>query len=465
MKSVVEIADRIRSGKLRAVDIVSQCIGEIETKNSKVNAFIYLDREGAMKTAQKIDALILGGEDPGLLAGVPFGIKDLRETCVGMPTKNGSIFFNNTGQATTDTPMIKRLKKAGAIPLGKVATAEFGMDGVTHTKAFGTTRNPWNLESTPGGSSGGSSSAVSAGMVPFCTGSDGGGSIRCPAGYTGLVGLKPSHGRISRSEGTSDKTCIGVLTTTVADTARILDLVSGPDNRDRMSLPPPNILYEKAIETLDLSGLRAVWSEDLGYAPVEPEVVVIAHRAARRLGEIAKLSFQKKEVAFTNTYIESNLLMTEMFVHQLEVNGILPDRINELSRGPKRFVEIYYSSKNKNILQAIQKEKQLQKEIANFFQDADILLTPTNSCGAYAAEGPMPEVIAGKDARRTHAEPFTMPANIGWNPSISVPAGFTSEGLPVGLLITGKRFQDEIILMLAHKYELNFPWPHHPPGW
>ena len=180
---------------------------------------------------------------------------------------------------------IARLRAAGAVPVGMVASAEFGMDGVTHTLAFGTTRNPWNLERTPSGSSGGSAAAVAAGMVPLATASDAGGSIRCPAHYCGLVGLKPSHGRIARDDGASDRATLGALTTTVADTARYLDVVAGPHLADRMSLPAPTVRYESAIETLETAGLRAAWSLDLGYAPVEPEVAALVEAAARRLVE------------------------------------------------------------------------------------------------------------------------------------------------------------------------------------
>ena len=195
MKTVVELADAVRSGKLRATDAVADAFARIRARDGKINAFVFLDETAAMDQAKAVDARVARGEDPGPLAGAPFGVKD-NEFVAGMPTRRGSLLCKDALPEPEDSVHIARLRRAGGIPIGKVAMSEFGLDGVTHTIAHGTTRNPWRLDRTSSGSSGGSSAAVSAGMVPFCTGSDALGSIRCPAGFTGLVGLKPSKGRI-----------------------------------------------------------------------------------------------------------------------------------------------------------------------------------------------------------------------------------------------------------------------------
>ena len=465
MKTVVEIASAVAEGSLTAAAAVDECLEAIERKNGRVNAFVYLDAAGARRQAEEIDHRIARGDNPGTLAGVAFGVKDLRESCAGMPRRNGSLFHRDDPPETSDSVFIARLRAAGAIPLGKVATAEFGMDGVTHTLAHGTTRNPWNLARTPGGSSGGSAAAVAGGLAPFCTAGDAGGSTRSPAGYTGTVGLKPSLGRIPRMDGFSDRSCPGVITTTVRDTARILDVVAGPDDCDRMTLPAPGVRYEEIVDTLDVRALRAVWSEDLGFAPVEPRVAEITRAAAFRLAEAAGLRMLDRTVRFTNVYMAANMHLTRRFADELIQRGILPGQKHLLSPGPRFFLEKAQGFSESDVFQALQLEKMLEREIAALFRDADVLLTPCHSTPAFAAEGPLPEWIAGKDASQTHGDSFPMLANIGWNPSISVPAGLTSDGLPVGLLVTVRRHRDDIALRLARILEEAAPWSQHPEGW
>lgn len=466
MKSAIETATAIRSGTDSAVSVMQRAIGRILLRNGAVNAFVHLDIARALARAEAIDARLARGEDPGPLAGVPFGVKDLRDDCAGMPTRKGSYFHQNDPPAHADSIHVARLSGAGAIPVGKVATAEFGMDGVTHTLAHGTTRNPWNLLRTPSGSSGGSSAAVSAGMVPLCTASDGGGSTRCPAGYTGLVGLKPSMGRIPRMDGFHDKSVPGSLTMTVADTARYLDIVCGPDDRDRMTLPHPGVCYEQCIESLEVRRLRAVWSPDLGFAPIASDVRQICERAASRLCQAAELERIDRPVRLPNVYMDLNMQLTELFVQDLERRGVLPSQIDLLSPGPRRFVEQFYREFDPAVrLRAMEKQRELERDMAGLFADVDILLTPCHSRDAYAAEGPLPEVIEGWDSSQTHAEPFTIPANVCWNPSISVPAGLSDQGLPLGLLITVRRHRDDIALRLARIWEQTQPWSRCAPGY
>jgi aspartyl-tRNA(Asn)/glutamyl-tRNA(Gln) amidotransferase subunit A len=463
MRTVTEIADAVRARELDAVEVVEECLARIAAQNERLCAFVYLDAEGARRAARELMARLARGEDPGPLAGVPFGVKDIRDSCAGMPRRNGSLFHMDDPPETEDSPLIARLRAAGAIPLGKVATAEFGMDGVTHTLAHGTTRNPWKLERTPGGSSGGSAAAVAAGFVPFCTAGDAGGSTRSPAGYTGTVGLKPSVGRIPRPDGFSDRMTPGVITTTVADTARLLDVAAGPHDRDRMTLPPPGLRYESVIESLPVAGLAAVWSVDLGFAPIEPEIAEITQRAAARLIEAAGLRRVDQPVALTNVYMAANMHLTKRFAAELEHRGILPGQEHRLSPGPRWFLEKARAYTADQVFAALEKEKKLERELASLFRDVDVLLTPCHATEAFAAAGPLPERIAGRDASETHGDPYPMVASIGWNPSM--PAGMTGNGLPVGLLITVRRHRDDVALRLARILESIAPWPRHAPGW
>lgn len=462
-RNAVEIAEAVRSGRASARQVVEASFARIREQDGAINSVVYLDEEGALAMADAVDARVQRGEDPGLLAGVPFGIKDLRDRCAGMPTRNGSLITKDAEPDRSDSPQIERLKRAGAIPLGKVATAEFGLDGVTHTLLHGTTRNPWNLERTPSGSSGGSSAAVAAGLVPLATGGDGLGSIRCPAGFTGMVGHKASLGRIPRTDGFADTSCPGAITATVADTARYLDVVSGPDDRDRMTLPATRDCYETAIESLEVRGLKVVWSVNLGFAPVEPEVAAICEEAARRLVAAAGLDLVATDYACTNPYIAWNALAAVQLRQDFEYRGFLPDRLDDISPGPRRFIERYAYQDTKRLVEFRQTVMRTEQEMAELFRKVDVLLTPTACCVPYAAEGPLPEVIAGMDASETNGEPFTALASIGWNPSVSVPAGLSSDRLPVGLLINVRRHRDDIALRLARILEQARPWPLQAP--
>ena len=462
--TLIEIADAVRARRISARAVTDAALERIARHNPRLNAFVVLGADEARKTAAQIDAAIQSGCDPGPLAGVPFGVKD-GEACVTMPTSFGSLFYKNAPAAAFDSLHVSKLRAAGAVPLGKVATAEFGFDGVTDTKAWGTTRNPWNLARTPSGSSGGSAAAVASGLVPFCTASDGGGSIRCPAAFTGLVGLKPSHGRIARESGASMEACLGALTTTVADTARYLDVVCGPDNRDRMSLPAFDGSFERLIDTLSVSGLRAAWSPDLGYHPVDPEVAQIARDAAFDLIRHSGMTFVDIRPVLTNVYTDWVVLAADGLLTRLEAAGFWPARRAEISTRPLEYLDNIGHSSPSVLHEIRERGARLEREIAELFSQIDVLLCPTAATVAYAAEGPLPEIIAGQDARHTNAEAFTPFANICWNPSISVPAGLNAEGLPVGLMITGPRHRDDIVLRLARILEQHRPWPRIAPAY
>ena len=458
MESASEISDSISCGKKTATTIIEDVLDRIANRDNAINAFVHLDADAAIERAQFIDLQISEGLKAGPLAGVPIGIKD-NDNVRGMPTRFGSLLHRDAVNAQHNSVHVDRLVRAGAIIIGKVATAEFGLDGVTHTLLHGTTRNPHDLERTPGGSSGGSSAAVSGGMVPICTGSDALGSIRCPAGFTGTLGLKPSHGRIPRDHGFKATACLGPLATTVQDIARYLDVTSGPAHSDHMSLPRSTVNYEAAIEQLNVRGLRATWSPDLGFAPVEPEIVDICANAARELASAANIKLCDEPFSCTNVYHEWNALAAIDLLGEFEKAGFLPGQLDQISPGPRQFIE---NSQNLPLkVQAAYRERliTLEREIADLFAVSDLLITPTACCAAYAAEGPMPTTIAGKDASMTHAEPFTAIGSVCWNPSISIPAGTTSSGLPVGLLLTGPRHRDDLVLRLARIWEQSHPWP------
>lgn len=462
VRTVIEVAEAVRRGELKAVEVLDECLAAIDAANPQLNAFVVVDADLARREAERVDEAVAAGRDPGPLAGVPFGVKDL-EHCAGLPTSHGSRLYKDRPPVDHDSPHVARLRAAGAVPVGKTAAPEFGSYAFTATDAWGVTRNPWNPERTPGGSSGGSAAAVAAGMVPFATASDGGGSTRIPAAFSGLLGFKPSFGRIpSLRGGASQTSCKGAMVTTVADAARHLDVTAGPDDRDRTSLPATDTVYEQAIETLDVRGLRAAWSTDLGFAIVDPEVAELTHAAAVQLCDAAGLELVDRPIAFGDLpKMWQGAGLIDLW-QDLE-KGMWPDRAEEIYYINRYFLKTSEDVPARAMARILDRRFAMEEQVAEVFADIDVLLTPTTACTAFAAEGPMPTSIAGQDGPPTMAVPFTMLANMCWNPAVSVPAGLSSEGLPTGLQIVGRRHRDDVVLRLARIFEQARPWPRLAP--
>jgi aspartyl-tRNA(Asn)/glutamyl-tRNA(Gln) amidotransferase subunit A len=464
-QTAIEVAESVRRGERRAVEVLDDALAAIAAGNDRLGAFVHVDEGLARKAAEAVDAAVDAGRDPGPFAGVPIGVKDL-EDCAGMPTTQGSLLYAGRGPVDADSLHLARLRAAGAVPVGKTAAPEFGTLNFTKTKVFGVARNPWDPELTPGGSSGGSAAAVAAGLVPMATASDGGGSTRIPASFCGLVGFKASYGRIPHPAPTGSETSVvGVLTTTVADSARHLDVAAGPDDRDRFSLPRPLVGYESAIETLPLDGLRARWSPDLGFARCDPEVREVAETAARALAEAAGLAIDDEPVSLTDpvrAWLGAGALDLWLDLEP----GMWPGVAGDLTRYSRSVLEQTEDYPVRKFADAVRRRQQLVLDAARLFDDVDVVLTPTTAVPAFPAEGPPPEVIDGEPAHPlgASATPFTMLANLCWNPAVSVPAGRTAAGLPVGLQVMARRHQDEIPLRLARIWEQARPWPRQAPA-
>ena len=462
-ETVIELAESVRRGERKAVELLDECLARIEADGDRLNAFNHLDPDLARTSAEAVDAARARGDDPGLLAGVPFGVKDL-EHCIGMPTTFGSVPFAGRGPEARDSLNVARLRAAGAVPVGKTTTPEFGTLNLTKTKVSGITRNPWDVSRTPGGSSGGSAAAVAAGILPFGTASDGGGSIRIPASFSGLVGHKASQGRIPHPEVTTNQTSVsGSVTTTVADTARILDVLAGPDDVDRVSLPAPTLRYEDAIESFQVRGLRARWSLDLGFATVDPEVAELTAAAAQKLVEAAGLVVDDEPVELTDPV--RAWLTTGAVGLWVDIEPEMwPSRADDFTLWVRRSLEQTENQTLPKYARALRARHALELDAARIFSEVDVLLCPTTAVPAFAAEGPPPQVINGVDTgNAAMSTPFTMLANLCWNPAISIPCGLTSDGLPVGLQVIARRHRDEIPLRLARIFEQAHPWPRFAP--
>ncbi len=447
---------------MSARELVQRALDDVAATQGKLNAFVHIDADGALAAADGVDRARAAGATLGPLAGVPFGVKDL-EDAIGMPTTRGSRWYADAPPATRDDIHVERFRAAGAIPIGKTAAPEFGAFGYTASPLHGVTRNPWNLSRTPGGSSGGTAAAVSAGAIAFGTASDGGGSIRGPAASCGLPGLKPTYGRVptfgvTRHAGNAVNFA---LATTVADTALLFDIASGPDMRDRTSLPPPGISYLDAIEQLDVSGLRSAWSADLSFATTDPAVVSITEQAATTLVDAAALidtGFDVQIDDFIRIY--AFMESADQFV---DVPDDWEDRLDELD---PLVVGGWRRNRTATLPQFAKVEKarrELELQVAELFEHIDVLLTPTNPCAPFAAEGPMPTEIAGQRCHAGSAALLTIFANIANLPSITVPAGLDADGLPLGLMITTSRHRDDQCLRLARILEQAAPWPLHAP--
>jgi aspartyl-tRNA(Asn)/glutamyl-tRNA(Gln) amidotransferase subunit A len=462
LPTAIETAACVRRRERKAVEILDEALAAIEAANPRLNAFVHVDADGARAAAEAIDDRLRAGRDPGPLAGVPFGVKDL-EDCAGMPTSYGSRLFKGRPAVAQDSVHVARLRAAGAVPVGKTASPEFGAVALTDTPAWGVTRNPWDLRRTPGGSSGGSAAAVAAGLVPLATASDGGGSTRIPASFTGLVGFKPSFGRIPHPGNQPSATSVsGALVTTVADAARHLDVTAGPHDTDRSSLPASGVRYEDAIERLDVTGLRALWSADLGFATVHPEVASLVEVAARDLVSTAALTQATGSVELTDpvrTWGASGV--ADLFM-RLEP-GMWPDQEDSFSDYVRPILRRGASVTVPRLADIWRSRQRLDDELARLFTRIDVLLTPTTAVPAFGAEWPMPSEINGTKVHPAMTVPFTMLANLGWHPAVSLPAGLTSEGLPVGLQVQCRRHADEVVLRLARLYEQARPWPRLAP--
>ncbi len=456
-----QLADAVRNGELSPVALMQSCLDRIDALNPSVNAFVAVRREAALEEAAALQRTIVAGKRLGPLAGLPVGVKDL-EDVAGLPTTYGSVPFKDYRPAA-DSVQVARLRAAGAIVIGKTNTPEFGYTGLTKNLLFGVTRNPWNLERTPGGSSGGSSAAIASGMVPLVTASDGGGSIRIPACYVGAYGLKPTFGRVPVGPLIADRpmlpwidtVCYGPLTRTVKDAALFLDVVAGPDPSDPETLPTPGLSY---LETLDAlpAKLRIAVSPGLGYARVQHDVwreVAAAIDVFRQLGH----DVEEIDDVFPDLGVEWALVSTA------ENYGLLADMV-EPHRGEwgRAFYEGLLQGKTitpEFIARAQRKRAALQACLARIFSRYALLLTPTLPTEAFPAAGPFPSAIDGAPITNAlGAVAFTYPFNFSGHPAASVRAGFTDAGLPAGLQIVGPRFRDDLVLQASYAYEQARPW-------
>ncbi|WP_290623930.1 MULTISPECIES: amidase [unclassified Archaeoglobus] len=452
MERAVDIVEKLRSGELKPVEVLEECLRKIEELNPKINAFITMN-EKAREEAKVVDV-----NTP--LAGLPVAIKDNVET-KGLRTTYCSKLYENY-VPEEDAVLVERLKKSGAVIVGKTNMPEFGLIAYTDNPMFGPTRNPWDLSKTVGGSSGGSAAAVAAGMVAVASGNDGGGSIRIPASFCGLYGLKPSYGRVPcypslpmfvglHSE--------GFLTRYVEDTALMLDIVKGRDSRDMHSLPDEGVSYLKAIEE-EPDGVRIAFSPDLGYATVDPEVEEIVREAAFKLEKFGEV----EEVKIDVPNLESDLVTKVV----LEVVTFMGDKMEEWEKIAfppyLGFMALAQSLTYKEYIRIEERKMELWKALRDVFDKYDFLITPTVAVKPFEIGKISPDEIAGKPITPIGWMPFTYPFNFTGQPAASIPAGFSKDGLPVGMQIVGRHYDDVGVLRISKAFQDISPWQDRVPS-
>jgi Asp-tRNA(Asn)/Glu-tRNA(Gln) amidotransferase A subunit family amidase len=462
---LTELAARLRERKASPVELMEAVLARIEATNADLNAFVALHpREKLLAEARTAEARIARGEARSL-EGIPLGVKDLEDT-VGLPNTQGSLLFEGR-ISTQDTTQVARLRAAGAIAVGKTNAPEFGATAITKNLVYGVTRSPWDLDVTPGGSSGGSAAALAANVCPLVTASDGGGSIRIPASFVGAFGLKTSFGRVPRGPFAQwefdDKSVAGPLTKTVADAAAILDVTAGPSPCDPNSLPAPGVSYVAALAEALPPGTRFGWSPDLGYAVVQSEVAALAEDAAH---VFEKLGHRLVPIAGGPPELGREWGLLGAFELRSHIAAFLPERRDEIGRGVMQGLDLAETIDARAWGEMARKRTELNAWCAALFEQVDFLLTPTVPYDPPPAKGPFPRETEGRRQRPAGVAAFTIPFNWSWHPAATVRAGLSQRGLPAGLQIVGPRHRDDLVLRAALAYERERPWhPHWPTTW
>ena len=453
--SASELTTLYARRELSPVEAVEAMLARAAKLQPHLNVFVLIDEAGARSVAKASEARWHKGAPLSALDGVPTSIKDTTPV-KGWPTRYGSHATDET-PATESAPAVERLQGAGMVLLGKTTTPEFGWKALTDSPLQGTTRSPWNLAHSPGGSSGGASSLTAAGVNPFNHGNDGGGSIRIPAAHTGLAGLKPSYGRIAQHPADSpfaDVVSQGVLARSVRDTALALNVLAGPDPRDWRSLPADPRDHTVGLED-GVRGLKLGLSLDLGHVKADPEVRTLVAAAAKRFEELGAIV---EEIGPLIEPLQNSFepLWIGSFATRLR---LIPTQLHgKLDPGFRAAAEKGLAITLADYARAYEAKSKLARDMALWHQQYDLLLAPVTPTAA-----PTVETLYNSDAfpRWTKGAPYTLPFNLTGQPAASMPAGLTKACLPVGIQIVGPARADHLVLRAMRAYEsaAGWTWP------
>jgi aspartyl-tRNA(Asn)/glutamyl-tRNA(Gln) amidotransferase subunit A len=459
--SIREIARAYRKGTLSPVEVVDACLAAIEARNSQLNAFVTLTADEALAAGRAAEErLRVAGDDAPPLCGIPFSVKDTLPTA-GVRTTFGSRLFADFVPAE-DCAAVAALKRAGAIMLGKTNTPALGWIGITHNKLFGATPNPWNLAMTAGGSSGGAAVAALTGLAPINIGTDGGGSLRLPASFTGTVGFKPSYGRVPNYPTGPNWGLqhIGPIARRVEDIAAIMDALAVPDDRDPYSLPARTLRFTESIGRAPRH-LKVLFCPDFGYAEAVDREVVTRCREAIRCFRQFGYAVTEGVPGWSSPLQSWQTLFVAGVAHRL--GPFVPERAEDIEDKLREFIETGKNLAPDAYYRAWLAKNEWWQEVRPTFEQYDLVASPVAACPPFALGAETPGTIDGKPVSFYGWLAFTVPFNMTGQPAISVPAGFTGDGLPVGLQIVGRRFADDVVLAVAAAYERAYSWPIEPP--
>lgn len=451
--SATELLRHYQRKTLSPVEVTKAVLARIEAVDRHVNAFCLVDHDAAIAAARTSEARWMQREPRGMVDGIPATVKDLILSD-GWPTLRGSKTVDRNRKWSEDAPAVARLREEGAVLLGKTTTPEYGWKGVTDSPVTGITRNPWDTSKTPGGSSGGAAAAAALGMGCLHIGTDGGGSIRMPAGFTGIFGIKAQFGRVPAFPASPMGTLshVGPMTRTVADSALMLNAIAMPDARDWFALPYDGRDYRIGLED-GVEGLRIAFSPTLGYAHVDPE---IAHAVQKAVETFVDLGAEVDEVdpGFENPADVFRVLW--YFGAGNLYRKLSPEQRKVMDPGLVEVAEEGLGYSAEKIAWATEKRSMLGLTMNLFHETYDLLLTPTLPLPAFEAGIEFP---AGKGFTRwPDWSPFSHPFNLTQQPAASLPIGLTKAGLPMGLQIVGPSYADALVLQAARAFEAVHPF-------
>jgi aspartyl-tRNA(Asn)/glutamyl-tRNA(Gln) amidotransferase subunit A len=455
MASVEELHAAYSGGRISPVEVIEAVLNRAETLNPVLNAFCIIDPEAARSAARDSEARWKKKASLSLLDGIPISVKDLSVT-KGWPTRRGSLAISEKGRWDIDAPSVARCREAGAVLFGKTTVPELGAKGLTYSQLCGTTKNPWNIAKTPGGSSGGATASIAAGIGTIALASDGGGSIRNPGALSGTFGFKPSFGVVPDFPLSylGNLAVVGPMTRTVRDCAIAMSIIGRFDARDPYAIPSLSETFLPELAS-GVRGLRIAYSQTLGYARVNPEIATLVENAVETFVKLGA-TVEIVENVIENSKPTLDTLMAAGLANAMVELGITPAEYDKMDLALVRFAERGRALTSLEFLAARRAQDDLASQMRVFHERYDLLITPMMPVTAFdiGQEAPDDPSVDANDWK-----PFSGLLNLTRQPGATVPCGLSRAGLPVALQIIGPVYADALVLRAAHAFECEHAFP------